>query len=248
MALEELDGLFNDLASDADKTALREILGRSQKAADRLTQRETVYTAFVDGDTAALARVTAPPATATAPPVVSSPASVDLDAINRNLDERMGKIFEDPRFNTAVETRAKALAEQIAKDAENRAVGRALKGGAEITTILHTHRTTYGKELDQAAYEKFVTDNAGKFVSLTAAYEAFTEADRIKKLEDDAFKRGQAARATTEVPGTTQVGAQTPAGMFIKSNPMNTGAQAARGDALDAAAAAFRTLSAARVQ
>jgi hypothetical protein len=247
MAIEELDGLFSDLSNDADKTAMREILVRNQKAADRLTQRETVYTAFVDGDTAALARVTAPPVVA-APPVVSSPASVDLDAINRNLDERMGKIFEDPRFNTAVETRAKALAEQISKQAEERAVGRALKGGAEITTILHNHRVTYGKELDQAAYEKFVTDNAGKFISLTAAYEAFTEADRIKKLEDDAFKRGQAARATTEVPGTTQVGAETPAGMFVRANPMNTGAQAARGDALDAAAAAFRTLSAARVQ
>jgi hypothetical protein len=247
MAIEELDGLFSDLSNDADKTAMREILARNQKVADRLTQRETVYTAFVDGDTAALARVTAPPVVTT-PPVVSSPASVDLDAINRNLDERMGKIFEDPRFNTAVETRAKALAEQISKQAEERAVGRALKGGAEITTILHNHRVTYGKELDQTAYEKFVTDNSGKFISLTAAYEAFTEADRIQKIKDDAFKAGQAARATTEVPGTTQVGAETPAGMFIKSNPMNTGAQAARGDALDAAAAAFRTLSAARVQ
>lgn len=246
MALEELDGLFNELASDADRTAMREILTRNQKASDRLTQRETVYTAFVDGDTAALARVTAPPVVT--PPVVSSPASVDLDAINRNLDERMGRIFDDPRFATAVETRATALAKKMADEAENRAVGRALKGGAEITTILHAHRTTYGKELDQPAYEKFVTDNAGKFVSLTAAYEAFTEADRIKKLEDDAFKRGQAARATTEVPGTTQVGPSSPAGMFIKSNPMNTGTQAARGDALDAAAAAFRSLSAARVQ
>lgn len=247
MALEELDGLFNDLANDADRTAMREIITRSQKAADRLTQRETVYTAFVDGDTATLARVTAPPVVA-APPVVSSPAAVDLAELDKRLDERMGRVFEDPRFATAVETRATALAKKMADEAENRAVGRALKGGAEITTILHNHRVTYGKELDQAAYEKFVTDNAGKFISLTAAYEAFTEADRIKKLEDDAFKRGQAARATTEVPGTTQVGAETPAGMFIKSNPMNTGAQAARGDALDAAAAAFRTLSAARVQ
>lgn len=247
MALEELDGLFNDLANDADRTAMREIITRSQKAADRLTQRETVYTAFVDGDTATLARVTAPPVVA-APPVVSSPAAVDLAELDKRLDERMGRVFEDPRFVTAVETRATALAKKMSEEAENRAVGRALKGGAEITTILHNHRVTYGKELDQAAYEKFVTDNAGKFISLTAAYEAFTEADRIKKLEDDAFKRGQAARATTEVPGTTQVGAETPAGMFIKSNPMNTGAQAARGDALDAAAAAFRTLSAARVQ
>ena len=242
MAIEELDGLFSDLSSDADKTAMREILARNQKATDRLTQRETVYTAFVDGDTAALARVTAPPAVAA--PVVSTPASVDLADLDRRLDERMGRVFEDPRFDTAVETRAKALAEDRCKaKRENRAVGRALKGGAEITTILHNHRVTYGKELDQAAYEKFVTDNSGKFISLTAAYEAFTEADRIKKLEDDAFKRGQAARATTEVPGTTQVGAETPAGMFVRANPMNTGAQAARGDALDAAAAAFRTLS-----
>lgn len=246
MALEELDGLFNDLASDADRTAMREIMARNQKAADRLTQRETVYTAFVDGDTAALARVTAQPANTTTP-VVSSPASVDLAELDRRLDERMSKIYDDPRFDTAVERRAKVLADAAIKAASDGIVGRALKGGAEITTILHNHRVTYGKELDQAAYEAFVTANQGKFISLTAAYEAFTEGDRIQKIKDDAFKAGQAARATTEVPGTTQVGAETPAGMFIKSNPMNTGAQAARGDALDAAAAAFRTLSAARV-
>ena len=241
MALEELDGLFNDIA-EGDRATIKAILERNANAAQRLTQRETVYTAFVDGDTTRLAALTTPATT-----TVTSPASVDLADLDRRLDERFGKILDDPRLATVIETRAKTLAEQIARESEDRAVGRALKGGAEITTILHNHRTQYGKELDQAAYEKFVTDNSGKFVSLSAAYEAFTEADRIQKRIDEGVKAGLAAQQTTNVPGVSQPGASSPAGMFMKANPMNTGVAAQRGDALDAAAAAFRQLSNARV-
>lgn len=243
MALEELDGLFNDIA-EGDRATIKAILERNANAAQRLTQRETVYTAFVDGDTTRLAALTTPATTTT---TVTSPASVDLADLDRRLDERVDKIFADPRFNTAVEARAKTLADAAIAAATDGIVGRALKGGAEITTILHNHRTQYGKELDQPAYEKFVTDNAGKFVSLSAAYEAFTENERIQKKIDDGVRAGLAAQQTANVPGVSQPGAGTPAGMMIKANPMNTGVAAQRGDAIDAAAAAFRQLSNARV-
>ena len=242
MALEELDGLFNDLASDADKTAMRDILTRSQKAADRLTQRETVYTAFVDGDTAALARVTAPPVVVA--PVVSTPTSVDLADLDRRLDERMGSVFEDPRLKTVITAEATALAEKMVKAAEERAVGRALKGGAEITTILHNHRVTYGKELDQAAYEKFVIDNSGKFISLTAAYEAFTEADGSRELEDDALKRGQADTRHNRSSWHNASRCRNSRRNVHEGEPDEYRRAGARGDALDAAASRIPHLSA----
>jgi len=163
------------------------------------------------------------------------------------MDERLGKIFEDPRLATAIETRAKTIADGLVKDAENRAVGRAAYLSDEIFTLRTRHRNDYGEELDTKAVEKFMEANPGKFASLTATYEAFTEAKRIKKLEDAAFARGQAARQTSDVPGTSLPSSPV-ASMFVKSNPMNTGTAAARGDALDAAAQAFRQLSNARVQ
>jgi hypothetical protein len=228
---------------EADRATMLAAFERNPNAATHLTQRETVYKAFVDGDTSALANATR----TVTPPVVTSPA-VDLDAINRTLDERMGKIFDDPRFDTAVERRAKVLADAAIKAASDGIVGRALKGGAEITSIMHTHRTEFGKELDQPAYEKFVTDNGNKFATLTDAYNNFVSEERINKRIEAARAEGAAHRATTEVPGTSLPNSSSPAGMFIKSNPMNTGAQTARGDAIDNAAAAFRTLQAARVQ
>jgi len=245
MAFEELDGLFNDLASDADKTAMREILTRSRKAADRMTQREIVYTAFVDGDTAALAAVTTPKTT----PTVSSPTSVDLEALNRSLDERLGKVFDDPRFNTAVEARAKAIAEDLVKKGIETAVGRSVNVADDIFTIRASHREEFGETLERKPFEDFFVANAAKFGnSLTLAYDAYVADKRTQKKIDAGIAAGLAARHTSDVPGVSQPGAGTPAGMFIKSNPMNSTTQAARGDALDAAAAAFRSLQAARVQ
>ncbi len=247
MALEELDGLFSDI-TEADRATIKSILERNPSAASRLSQRETVYSAFVDGDVDKLAGVTATAQTVTQQPTttVSSPAAVDMADLDRRLDERMGKIWDDPRLNERVEARAKAIAEQIALEAENCAGRRSAYLSDEIFTLRSRHREEYGKDLDRVGFEKFVNDNTGKYGSLTTAYEAFTETDRIQKIKDEAFKAGQAARATTEVSGVSQPGS-TVASMFLKSNPMNTGVAASRGDALDAAAAAFRQLSGNRV-
>ena len=238
MAFEELDDLLNSF-SEADRPAMRAALERNTAAAERLTQRETVYKAFVDGDTNTLAKVTSGTTT-------TSPA-VDLDALNRSIDDRFGKIFDDPRFNTAVEARAKVLVETIAKETENRAVGRAAYVSDEIYTIRSTHAKEFGEELPRADFEKFVSDNKGKYGSLAAAHDAFVSEKRIQKRIDAARAEGAAHRETNQVPGTSLPNSGTPAGMFIKSNPMNTTTQAARGDALDNAARAFRELSASRV-
>lgn len=234
--LEELDGLFNDLV-EADRATMKAILERNEKAATRLGQRETVYTAFVDGDTIKLAALTTPAVTTT--------PAVDLDSINRGLDERMGKFFDDPRFDTAVERRAKVLAEQMSKDAENRAVGRAAYVSDEIYTIRSTHAKEFGEELPRADFEKFVTDNQGKYGSLAAAHDAFVSEKRIQKRVDAARAEGMAARQTNEVPGTSLPSSPV-AQMFIKSNPTVSGVAAGRGDALDAASLAFRELRNAR--
>jgi hypothetical protein len=242
MAYEELDQLFNDLA-DADKTAMKGILERNASAAQRLSQRETVYTAFVDGDVAKLATLTATP-----PPAASSPA-VDLDALNRSLDDRFGKIFEDPRFNTAVEARAKTIAEGLVKAGIETAVGRSVNVADDIFTIRASHREEFGETLDRKPFEDFFVANAAKFGnSLTLAYDAYVADKRTQKKIDAGIAAGLAARNTTDVPGVSQPGASSPAGMFMKANPMNSTTQAARGDALDQAAAAFRSLQAARVQ
>jgi len=244
MAFEELDQLFNDM-TDADKTAMKGILERNAAAAQRLTQRETVYTAFVDGDTAALATLTTPKVV----PTVTSPASVDLDALNRSLDARFDKIYEDPRFNTAVEARAKTIAEGLVAKGIETAVGRSVNVADDIFTIRASHREEFGEVLDRKPFEDFFVANAPKFGnSLTVAYDAYVADKRTQKKIDDGIKLGLAAQHTREVPGVSQPGASSPAGMFIKSNPMNSGTQAARGDALDAAAAAFRSLQAARGQ
>jgi len=241
MAFEELDGLFNDLV-DADKTAIKGILERNAAAAQRLTQRETVYTAFVDGDTAKLATLTTPTAITTTP-------AMDMDALNRSLDERFNKVYEDPRFATAVEARAKTIAEDLVKKGIETAVGRSVNVADDIFTIRASHREEFGEVLDRKPFEDFFVANAAKFGnSLTLAYDAYVSDKRTQKKIDDGIKLGLAAQQTREVPGGSQPGAGSPAGMFIKSNPMNSGTQAARGDALDAAAAAFRSLQAARVQ
>ena len=82
---------------EADRATMLAAFERNPNAATHLTQRETVYKAFVDGDTSALANATR----TVTPPVVTSPA-VDLDAINRTLAERMGKIFDDPMVAAAM--------------------------------------------------------------------------------------------------------------------------------------------------
>jgi hypothetical protein len=244
MAFEELDQLFNDM-TDADKTAMKGILERNAAAAQRLTQRETVYTAFVDGDTAALATLTTPKVV----PTVTSPASVDLDALNRSLDARFDKIYEDPRFNTAVEARAKTIAEGLVAKGIETAVGRSVNVADDIFTIRASHREEFGEVLDRKPFEDFFVANAAKFGnSLTLAYDAYVADKRTQKKIDAGIAAGLAARNTTDVPGVSQPGASSPAGMFMKANPMNSTTQAARGDALDQAAAAFRSLQAARVQ
>ncbi len=243
MALEELDGLFADFA-EADRATVKALLEKNPAAAAKLTQRETVYTAFVDGDTTKLATLTAPAAVTT----TTTPA-VDLADLDRRLDERMAKVYDDPRFDTAVERRAKVLAEEAIKASRASIIGAGAEVADQIYQIRSTHKTEFGTELDRSKFDPFFTENAAKYGhNLLLAYNAFVEADRTQKKIDDGIKAGLAAQQTRDVPGVSQPGAGTPAGMFIKSNPMNTGVGAARGDALDAAAAAFRSLSAQRVQ
>lgn len=240
MAIEELDDLLNTFA-EADRPAMRAAIERNQPAMDRLTTQKTVYDAFIGGDADALARATA------AKPAVSSPA-IDLDALNRDIDTRMGKIFDDPRFATAVETRAKTLAEAAVAAARQNIIGAGAEIADQIYQIRSTHKAEFGVELDRAKFDPFFTENAAKYGhNLKLAYDAFVNEDRINKRVEAARAEGAAHRATTEVPGGSQPGVGTPLRGFMDKNPMNNGGAAARGDAIDAAANAFRTLREQRV-
>lgn len=252
MAFEELDDLLNTFA-EADRSAMREILTRNNDGAAELARRNTVFKAFVDGDQAAIDKVTAqgpgvpkpgattPPTPTTPPSPVSSPA-FDLAA----LDARLTSLRTD--FETATESRIKTLETKLA-EAEQRAVSRAAYLSSEIYEIMDSHRTEFGKNIDRGAFEKYVNDNQGKFTSLRAAHDAFVSEER---LENRAKKRADeivAAHQTSQVPGTSLPTANSPLGQMIRANAKATSpVEQGRGTTLDEAAKAFRNLQTGRAQ
>lgn len=243
MAIEELDDLINSFA-EADRATVKEILERNKDAESRLTSQNTVYKAFVDGDTDALAKATKP-----VTPAVTSP-TLDLNALDSHLDTWAERLWTSPKFTEAVETRAKTLAEQMSKAAEDRAVARGAYLSSEIFEIMDSHRGEFGKPLDRPAFEKFVTENAGKFSSLKAAHDAYVGEERVNLRIEKGVKERLAAQQTSEVPGTSLPTSASPLGVFIRHNAERTGAKddASRGPAIDSAVKAFRELQGGRAQ
>ena len=243
MALDELNDLLNMFSGD-DKTQMTAILERNAAAAAALEGRETVYQAFVGGDEAKVAELARRNAATTTTTSAAS-ASLDLDALNAQLDARMTSRFSSfassPEFTTAVEARAKAIAEAeiTAKSAD--LLGSAARTSDEIYTIRRSHEKEFGSELDTKAFSEYLTANQGKFVNLSSAHDAYVQEQRIEARINKGVTEREAAKQTTEVPGSSLPSSQTVLGSMIRANPANKDA-AARGDGLDAAVTAFRAL------
>lgn len=254
MAFEELDDLLNGFA-EADRQQLKDILGRNADAASQLSSRESVYKAFVDGDTAEITRITggnkttaATTAATTSTTSTTTSAALDAAALDARLSDFRTNIFNSPEFSAAVDTRAKTLAETMVKEAENRAVARSAYLSSEIYEIMDSHRTEFGKNLDRAGFEKFVTDHPG-MTSLRAAHDAFVSEERLEARAQKRATEIVAAKQTSDVPGTSLPTATTPLGQMIRANAKAVGAgEGARGTAIDSAVKAFRELQTGRTQ
>jgi len=243
MALDELNDLLNMFSGD-DKTQMEAILARNAAATAALEGRETVYQAFVGGDQARIAALEAKAAPGT-PTTTTAAATVDLDALNAQLDARMtsrfGAFVASPEFTGAVETRAKEIADGIITAKSADLLGSAARTSDEIYTIRRSHEREFGAELDTKAFSEYLTANTGKFTNLSNAHDAYVQEDRINKRIAKGVDEGLAAKQTTEVPGSSLPTSQTPLGAMIRANPANA-KEAERGTGIDAAVLAFRSL------
>jgi hypothetical protein len=237
MALEELDELLATLA-EGDRPAAREMFTRNPNTATLLASQQTVYRAFVDGDPTRLASAAA---SAVQPRPQASPVStpavgIDLAALDARLDGWRKNIFESPEFNTAVETRAKVIADQQVNAASAILIGRGAELADEIASIRESHRSEFNEPLDSAKFKEFFNANSAQYGNkLSAAYSAFVADKRLEKIKADSFAAGQAAAATSNVPGTSLPASDSPLAGFIDFNVKKSGGTAPTADANDAA-------------
>lgn len=256
MDTKELDELLATFA-EADRAAARDLLTRNAGAQTYLDSRNTVYSAFVGGDAAALeaagraASTTTPPAatttTTTTPPsaaAVPPPPGVTLDQLTSLLNERLSSI------NTTIETRAKEIADAQIAAARGGLIGASTELADELYGIRAAHFREFNAELDSAKFKEFFLANSAKYGNkLTDAYNAFVSEARIEKRIKDGVEAGLAAAATAAVPGSdaTMPSAGSPARAFVDYNMSRPGMTPAAGagtpaaDA-DAAAQAFATM------
>lgn len=260
MAFEELDDLLNTFAEN-DRATMRDILTRNNDGAAELARRNTVFNAFINGDTDAITQVAdgkagkkpaaaTTPTTPTTPSTPSTSPSLDLDALNARLNSFRGELFSSPEVLAEIDKRADARAAAKFQEAQTQLIGRGAEIADELYTIRSTHSREFGEELDSAAFKKFFMDNAASYGgNLTNAYNAFVGEKRIEKRIEDARKEERSRQQTTQVPGTSLPTSNSPLGQMIRANAKATSqVEQGRGGALDAAAKAFRELQGGRTQ
>jgi hypothetical protein len=259
MALDELNDILA-LLGDSDKTTLTDVLTRNEAARVALEGRESIFKAMVGGDQAAVERATHLARQQAAgggqqqqqnnqQQQQQQSASVDLDDIWGKLSTRVDAKFTEQfaARQTDIRTLAKAVAEEVAKSYEGVVLGKAAKTSDEIYQIRRTHASEFGEELDTAALEKYLTDNPGKFNSLTTAHDSYVQQKRIDKAIADGISRGMETAETNRVAGHSAL-PDTMMGQMIANNTKRIDAAQgttngqARGEHLDAAAKAFRDL------
>lgn len=244
MALEELDELLNSFA-EADRASAREMLTRNPSAAALLASQNTVYKAFVDGDpvklqTAAAAASVTP--AAAAPAAVSSPAMIDLAALDARLSSFKTDMFKSPEFTSAVEERAKQIAEQALNTARPQFIGQGAELADEIASIRESHRAEFNEPLDSAKFKEFFAANGARYGNkLTDCYSGFVQEKRIEARIKKGVDEGLAAQATSNVPGSSLPASDTPLRNFIDFNVKQSGSKTPGADA-DEAAKAFAAM------
>jgi hypothetical protein len=224
----ELDDILNSF-SEADRPAMREMLTRNPAATSTLTSRETVYKAFVDGDpakiqqaqaeaAAAAARAAASatgtnsPATNPNPPASpTSAVSLGLDQINALLNERVKSFTTSPEFQSAVDARAKEIADQQLKAERANIIGAGAEISDTISSIRESHLREFNEPLDSVKFREYYAAEGPKHGNrLQETYDAFVNEKRIEKRIADGVKAGLEAQATAAVPGSAVPGVGNP--------------------------------------
>jgi hypothetical protein len=247
--MQELEELLNLLGDDA--ATVRAALDKHPDAKQRVAGAETVFRAFVDGDQTALDNYTRNNPPVARPAATDSPArltaapatpALDMTALLDQLEQRL-----DKRYIPAdkFEERATQTAESLLTKKQGDLIGSAMKGADEIYTIRASHREEFGSQLDGAKFEEFLKANTGKFASITDAYNAMVSDARTEAKIAKGIAEGRAALETTNVPGTSLPTSATPLGMMLRAN--KDANAVGRGEHLDKAAAAFRSLQTQRV-
>lgn len=247
----ELDDLINSFA-EADRPAARDLYTRNQAAASLAASQSTVYKAFVDGDPARMAAATAaavpaavaPPVAAAPPAAVAPPApvGVTLDQLTTLLNERLASTYTSPAFLTAVEARAKEIADQQITASRPALIGQGAEIADQLYSIRSSHSREFSEELDSAKFKEFFVANGAKFAnSLTDAYDSFVGEKRVEARIKRGVEEGLAARETSAVPGSSLPGQSNPSPLsrFVDFNTQITKPAATPTADVDKAAQAF---------
>lgn len=257
---QELEALLTTFA-EADRPAARDLFLRNQAAQSYVQSRESVYSAFIDGDTARIQQVTQqqqqqqPPAQQQQQPPQQTqqqqqqqPLSLGLDQINALLDARVQKVYTSPEFTAAVDAAAEKKAKTLFEAERTNVIGRSAEISDEITRIRESHLREFNEPLDSAAFKEFYGKEGPKYGNgLTATYDAFVGEKRIAKRIADGVAAGLAAAATNNVPGASVPTTNNPmAPNFVDHNlkiitPAGSATPPASADA-DKAAQAFAAM------
>lgn len=225
MAFEELDDLLNTLGNDADRATMRDMLARNPNAAQALTARQTVYSAFVDGDPNAMAVAaqggqpgqpgqpisptsSAQPTFAAQPAQPAQPFSATPShpltraELQQIIADQLRGTYATPEFATAVEARAKEIAAQQFATERNNLIGVGAEVADQLYTIRASHYREFNEELDSPKFKEFFGQNAARYGnSLPEAYNAYVAERRTQARIDKGIADSLAMRATSDVPG-----------------------------------------------
>jgi hypothetical protein len=161
-----------------------------------------------------------PAATATTAPVTEpvKPAAVAAPVtptatVTASASPNDAILAELRNLSTSIDTRLAEMGKKFVSvdklpEYQESMLASAIRAADDIMTVKQRHRTTFGKELDRDAFEKFVNENqaAGvKFKNMNTAWEAFTQKDttelEITRRVAEGIKQ---KKSGDDVPGQTQ--------------------------------------------
>lgn len=253
----ELDELYGMVTSEADKTALQQILARNPVAQERAEAQAALFSALATGDNAAIeaantrfARAGGAPA-----PVASSAvaaASATLDDLTKMVTTQVAAQFTSQFATKEADIRKLAL-EDARKEMQQEAaklLTTAAQTSDAIYTVRRSHEKEFGAELDTTKFTEFINTNQGKFATLAAAHDAFVGEDRVQRRIAQGIDEYKKTSTSAQVPGTNtdlrqSTDYRTPLPAMLNFNDKLTQPAAAangepRGAALDAAVKAWR--------
>lgn len=261
----ELDELFA-LTNEASRQQFQQFLDSNPVLKERVEAQSALFAALSAGDNEAIdaaSKKFGNKQQTVEPPVrreqqQSQPVD-GLDMLNKMLDnpefeKRVSRVFESRRNSKDEDERINVLATKKAQelfDAEApKFQARTLKMADDIYSIRRQHEKEFGKELDSAELDKFMTENPNRFATLADAHDAYVSKERIANEIKKGVDAELSKRVDQDVPGRTITSTQsniTPLPKMLEFNqkltdPANLGTP--RGVGIDAAVKAWRELQA----